>query len=133
MQDNISIRSAWRLAGGCSPCLSLALLLLTGLGSSPSFAQTCGTLSMPGPIQQTTASHKNAPTEPLAIDLAVLRGLAPVTVLAKTYAGAAALGANYSATGALASGAMRQATLLPFPAQQQQDLRAMRNTQRERT
>ncbi len=130
MQENISGRSAWRLAGGCSPCLPLAFLLLAGLGSSPSFAQTCGTMSMPGPMQQTTTgSHKNAPSQPLAIDLAVLRGLAPVTVLAKNYAGAAALGANYSVTGALASGDMRQATLLPFAAQQQQALRDVFITQ----
>src|ERR1700684_995498 len=60
-----------------------------------------------------------------ATDMAVLKGLAPVTVLAKpnNYAGKAALGANYTVTGGIQTGEIRQLTLLPFPEQQQQALR----------
>ncbi len=60
-----------------------------------------------------------------ATDMAVLKGLAPVTVLAKpnNYAGQAALGANYTVTGGIQTGEIRQLTLLPFPEQQQQALR----------
>jgi hypothetical protein len=58
-----------------------------------------------------------------ATDLAVLKGLAPVTVLSKTEAGQAALGANYVVTGGIQTGAVEQPTLLPFPEQQQQALR----------
>ena len=57
-----------------------------------------------------------------ATDMAVLKGLAPVTVLEKTPAGQAALAANYTVTGGIQTGAIRQATLLPFAAQQQQSL-----------
>ncbi|KAB0679124.1 phosphatase PAP2 family protein [Aureimonas leprariae] len=53
----------------------------------------------------------------------VLKGLAPVTVLSKTYAGRAALGANLSVTGGIQTGAIRQPTLLPFAEQQGQALR----------
>lgn len=63
------------------------------------------------------AAAQTAPT------LAVLKGLAPVTVLSKSAAGRAALGANYAVTGGLQTGALRQPTLLPFAAQQQQALR----------
>jgi hypothetical protein len=60
-----------------------------------------------------------------ATDIAVLKGLAPVTVLAKpdNYAGQAALGANYAVTGGIQTGEIRLPTLLPFPEQQQQALR----------
>lgn len=58
-----------------------------------------------------------------ATNMAVLKGLAPVTVLSKTYAGRAALAANYSVTGGIQTGAIRQPTLLPFADQQQQALR----------
>jgi hypothetical protein len=58
-----------------------------------------------------------------ATDLAALKGLAPVTVLSKTYAGNAALGANYALTGGIQTGVIRQPTLLPFAEQQQQALR----------
>ncbi|HTV10095.1 MAG TPA: phosphatase PAP2 family protein [Candidatus Aquilonibacter sp.] len=58
-----------------------------------------------------------------ATDLPVLKGLAPVTVLEKTPAGRAALAANYAVTGGIQTGAIRQATLLPFAEQQQQALR----------
>lgn len=57
-----------------------------------------------------------------ATDLPVLKGLAPVTVLEKTPAGQAALAANYAVTGGIQTGAIRQATLLPFAGQQQQAL-----------
>ncbi len=58
-------------------------------------------------------------------DMAVLKGLAPVTILAKpnNYAGQAALGANFAVTGGIQTGDIRQPTLLPFPEQQQQALR----------
>ncbi len=58
-----------------------------------------------------------------ATNLAVLKGLAPVTVLAKTAQGRAALAANYTVTGGIQTGVIRQPTLLPFPDQQQQALR----------
>jgi hypothetical protein len=55
--------------------------------------------------------------------MAVLKGLAPVTVLSKTYAGEAALAANFTVTGGIQTGAIRQSTLLPFADQQQQALK----------
>ncbi len=55
-------------------------------------------------------------------ELAVAKGLAPVTVLAKTAEGNAALAANYAVTGGIQTGAIRQSTLLPFTEQQQQAL-----------
>ncbi len=58
-----------------------------------------------------------------ASGMAALKGLAPVTVLAKTYEGNAALAANYTVTGGIQTGAIRQSTLLPFAEQQQQALR----------
>jgi hypothetical protein len=57
------------------------------------------------------------------VDVAVLKGLAPVTVLPHTAAGQAALAANYVVTGGIQTGTVRQATLLPFAEQQQQALR----------
>jgi hypothetical protein len=56
-------------------------------------------------------------------NMAALHGLAPLTVLAKTAAGKAALGANYTVTGGIQTGEIRQPTLLPFTDQQQQALR----------
>jgi hypothetical protein len=56
-------------------------------------------------------------------DITVLKGLAPVTVLTKTSAGKDALGANFSVTGGIQTGTIRQPTLLPFAEQQQQALR----------
>lgn len=58
-----------------------------------------------------------------ATDMAVLKGLAPVTVLSNTSAGRVALGANYAVSGGIQTGAIRQPTLLPFAEQQQQALR----------
>jgi hypothetical protein len=58
-----------------------------------------------------------------ATDIRVLNGLAPVTTLANTEAGRAALGANYVVTGGIQTGAISQPTLLAFPEQQQQALR----------
>jgi hypothetical protein len=57
-----------------------------------------------------------------ATDMAVLKGLAPVTVLTNTDAGSAALGANYATTGGIQTGVITQPTLRPFPEQQQQAL-----------
>jgi len=56
-------------------------------------------------------------------DMAVLKGLSPVTTLFKNNTGNAALGANYVVTGGIQSGVITQPTLLPFPEQQQQALR----------
>jgi hypothetical protein len=64
--------------------------------------------------------HAGAQT---ATDITVLKGLAPVTVLAKSDEGKAALAANFVVTGGIQNGTIRQATLLPFPEQQQQALR----------
>ena len=55
-------------------------------------------------------------------DIAVLKGLAPVSVLLHTTEGKAALAANYTATGGIQMGTIRQATLMPFMEQQQQAL-----------
>ena len=57
-----------------------------------------------------------------APNLAVLKGLSPLTVLPSTDAGKAALAANFTITGAIQTGALRQPTLLPFAEQQQQAL-----------
>jgi len=56
-------------------------------------------------------------------DMAVLKGLAPVTALSNTPEGKAALAANYTITGGIQTGEIRQCTLLPFAEQQQQALR----------
>ncbi len=56
-------------------------------------------------------------------DMVALKGLAPVAVLPNTVEGRAALSANYTVTGALQTGLLRQATPLPFAEQQQQALR----------
>lgn len=58
-----------------------------------------------------------------APDVAVLKGLAPVTVLLNSDSGKAALEANYKVTGGIQTGAIAQPTLLPFPEQQQQALK----------
>ena len=58
-----------------------------------------------------------------ATNMAVLKGLAPVTVLSKTAAGRAALSANFTVTGGIQTGTVRQTTPLPFAEQQQQSLR----------
>src|ERR1035437_9078983 len=58
-----------------------------------------------------------------ATDMEVMKGLAPVTALSNTAAGRAALGANYTVSGGIQTGLIRQPTLLPFPEQQQQALR----------
>ena len=58
-----------------------------------------------------------------ASNLAVLKGLAPVSVLSNSPAGEAALAANFTVTGGIQTGAIRQPTLLPFADQQQQALK----------
>ena len=58
-----------------------------------------------------------------ATNLAALRGLAPVSSLANTTEGKAALASNFTVTGGIQTGAIRQPTLLPFAEQQQQALR----------
>jgi len=54
--------------------------------------------------------------------LATFKGLAPVSALAGTPEGRAALSANYAVTGGIQIGEIRQPTLLPFAEQQQQAL-----------
>ena len=56
-------------------------------------------------------------------NVAALHGLAPLVALPNTAAGRAALGANYTVTAGIQSGAVRQPTLLPFAEQEQQALR----------
>ncbi len=56
-------------------------------------------------------------------NIAALKGLAPVAALANSPAGRAALGSNYTVTGGIQTGAIRQPTLLPFAEQQRQALR----------
>ena len=56
-------------------------------------------------------------------NMAVLKGLAPVTALANSPDGKASLASNYTVTGGIQTGVIRQPTLLPFPEQQQQALR----------
>ncbi len=51
-------------------------------------------------------------------DMAVFKGLAPLTVLSETPEGLVALAANYSVTGGIQTGAIKQPTLLPFAEQQ---------------
>jgi PAP2 superfamily len=58
-----------------------------------------------------------------AANMAVLRGLAPVSALSNSASGKAALASNFTATGGIQTGAIRQPTLLPFAEQQQQALR----------
>jgi PAP2 superfamily len=58
-----------------------------------------------------------------ATNMAALKGLAPVSALAGTPEGRAALAANFTVTGGIQTGAVRQSTLLPFAEQQQQALR----------
>jgi len=58
-----------------------------------------------------------------AANMVALRGLAPVSALSSSPAGRAALGSNYTVTGGIQTGAIRQPTLLPFAEQQQQALR----------
>jgi hypothetical protein len=58
-----------------------------------------------------------------ATNLAALRGLAPVSALSNTTDGKAALASNFTVTGGIQTGAIRQPTLLPFAEQQQQALR----------
>lgn len=58
-----------------------------------------------------------------ASNLAVLRGLAPVSALMNTLEGRAALASDYTLTAGIQSGAVRQQTLLPFGMQQQLSLR----------
>jgi membrane-associated phospholipid phosphatase len=58
-----------------------------------------------------------------ATDMAALQGLAPVSALANTPEGKAALAANYTVTGGIQKGSIHQPTLLPFEEQEQQALR----------
>ena len=58
-----------------------------------------------------------------ATNLAVLKGLAPLTILEKSNQGKAALAANFSVTGGIQAGVFRQSTLLPFEDQRQQALK----------
>jgi hypothetical protein len=57
-----------------------------------------------------------------ATNIAVLKGLAPLTILNRSNAGQAALASNFAVTGGIQTGAIRQSILLPFADQQQQSL-----------
>jgi len=56
-------------------------------------------------------------------NIAAFKGLAPVSALSGSTAGKAALAANFTVTGGIQTGVIRQPTLLPFTEQQQQALR----------
>jgi PAP2 superfamily len=56
-------------------------------------------------------------------NMAALKGLAPVSALSNSTDGKAALASNFTVTGGIQTGAIRQSTLLPFAEQQQQALR----------
>src|SRR5271165_4996893 len=58
-----------------------------------------------------------------ATNMAALRGLAPISALSGSPDGRAALASNYTVTGGIQTGVIRQPTLLPFAEQQQQALR----------
>jgi PAP2 superfamily len=58
-----------------------------------------------------------------ATNMTALRGLAPVSALSNSTDGKAALASNFTVTGGIQTGVIRQPTLLPFPEQQQQALR----------
>jgi PAP2 superfamily len=58
-----------------------------------------------------------------ATNVAVLKGLAPVSALSNTTDGKAALASNFTVTGGIQTGVIRQPTLMPFAEQQQQALR----------
>ncbi len=80
----------------------------------------CKTLFVIGAICAVIPSQAGAQS---ATQIALLDGLAPVTVLPHTTEGRAALAANYTVTGGIQTGAIRQSTLLPWVQQQQQALR----------
>lgn len=56
-------------------------------------------------------------------NIAVLKGLVPLTTLPNSIAGKAALAANFAVTGGIQIGRIRQSTLLPFADQQSQALK----------
>jgi hypothetical protein len=58
-----------------------------------------------------------------ATNLPVLKGLAPLTVLGKSAEGEAALASNFTVTGGIQTGGIRQPVLLPFTDQQHQALK----------
>ena len=58
-----------------------------------------------------------------ATNIVVLKGLAPSTVLRQSTDGRAALAANFTVTGGIQTGAIRQPTLLPFSYQKLQALK----------
>ena len=58
-----------------------------------------------------------------ATNMAAFKGLAPASALANSAAGRAALASNFTVTGGIQTGVIRQPTLLPFAEQQQQALR----------
>ena len=56
-------------------------------------------------------------------NMAAFKGLAPVSALSNSPAGRAALASNFTVTGGIQTGVIRQPTLMPFAEQQQQALR----------
>jgi len=75
-----------------------------------------------GTLALYTLISSQAPAQS-APETAALKGLAPVTVLLNTDGGKSALGANYTVSGGIQTGAIAQPTLLPFPETQEQALR----------
>lgn len=57
------------------------------------------------------------------VNLRVLKGLSPISVLLNTAAGRQALAKNYSVTGAIQTGSARQPLLMPFVKQREQALK----------
>ena len=77
----------------------------------------CG-ISLVALVMSVAAAHAQSAT-----NMAALRGLAPVSALSSSLDGRAALASNYTVTGGIQTGVIRQPTLLPFAEQQQQALR----------
>jgi PAP2 superfamily len=69
-------------------------------------------------VLETNPTLAQSPT-----NLTALQGLVPVSALADTAAGKAALAANFAVTASIQDGSAKQPLLLPFPEQQQQALR----------
>lgn len=126
MQERFSGGSARHFSGNGVFWVAFAAFVVAGFSPCVCVAQSCSALAAkPAPADKAPSPMARSVAAPSfqAIDLVVLRGLGPVSILAKTPAGVAALGANYTVTGSVSSGVIRQATLLPFAQQQQQALR----------
>ena len=108
-----------------TPASSLAALLVAAplAAAAQSAPAPAGVQPAPPVNGMQTPSITPTPQTAQSYSLPVLKGLAPVTVLGNSYEGKAALGANYTVTGGVQTGMVRQPTLLPFAEQQAQALR----------